>query len=228
MFGTCHRAWLGGLFLALVVIFAGCASGTPAASRSSKTPLHQSSTTAAPTVTTNGPPSWATSTSTTTAEAMSSAPPCQNFQISVSDAGGGSGLGHQDQVILFTNHSQSSCSLSGYPGVAGLNAQGGEAVQAERTLGGYLGGVQPGAATPPVVSLAPGQIASATVEGTDNPIGLATSCPYYPYLLVTPPNLADSARLTVSDLGRPNNPGLPGCTKIEVHPVVPGSSGRVD
>ncbi len=156
--------------------------------------------------------------------ATSSAPPCQDGQIAVSDAGGGSAGGHQGQVILFTNQSQSTCSLSGYPGVAGLNAQGGEAVQAQRTLSGYLGGLLT-APTPPVVSLAPMQIASATVEATDNPIGSATSCPFYPYLLVTPPDLTDSVQVTVSGLGRPNHPGLPGCTGIEVHPVLPGSSG---
>lgn len=111
--------------------------------------------------------------------------------------------------------------------MAGLDAQGGEAVQAQRTLNGYLGGLIVGA-TPPVVSLAPGQIASATVEGTDNPIGSATSCPFYPYLLVTPPDLTDSVRVTVTDFGRPNHPGLPGCATIEVHPVVPGSSGLVE
>jgi hypothetical protein len=125
---------------------------------------------------------------------------------------------------VFTNQSQSACTLSGYPGVAGLDAQGNQAVQAVRTLAGYLGGLKPGDTTPPLVSLAPGQTASATVEGTDNPIGSATSCPYYPILLVTPPNLTDSVRVTVSDLGRVTS-GLPGCSPIEVHPVVPGNSG---
>ncbi len=130
-------------------------------------------------------------------------------------------------MILFTNQSQSTCTLSGYPGVAGLDAQGNQVVQAERTLSGYLGGIQPGATTAPTVTLAPRQMASATVEGTDNPIGSATSCPYYPFLLVTPPNLTESVRVTVSGLGT-NPPGLPGCSLIEVHPVVPGNSGRTD
>jgi hypothetical protein len=70
---------------------------------------------------------------------------------------------------------------------------------------------------PMQLSRAPGQTASATVEETDNPVGSATSCPYYPSLLVTPPNLTDSVRLTVSGLGT-NPPGLPGCSPIEVHP----------
>ena len=165
--------------------------------------------------------------STTTIPTGNAARPCHDGQVSVSEAVGGAGLGHQDQVILFTNQSQSTCSLSGYPGVAGLDAQGNQVVQAERTLSGYLGGLQNGATTPPTVTLAPGQTASVTVEGTDNPIGSATSCPYYPALLVTPPNLTESVRVNVSGFGT-NPPGFPGCSQIEVHPVVPGSSGRSD
>ncbi len=161
------------------------------------------------------------STTTTTGDAVA---PCHNGQIAVSGAGGGSGLGHQDQVIVFTNQSESTCVLSGYPGVAGLDAQGNQPVQAERTPNGYLGGLQSGTTTPPSVSLAPGQTASAIVEGTDNPVGSATSCPSYPTLRVTPPNLTVSVRVTVTGLGT-NPPGLPGCSPIEVHPVVPGSSG---
>ena len=172
--------------------------------------------------TTTVPVTATTAIGATTTAAGSAVPPCHNGQIAVSGAGGGSGLGHQDQVILFTNQSQSTCALSGYPGVAGLDGQGDQAVQAQRTLGGYMGGLPPGATTPPNASLAPGQTASAKAEGTDNPVGSDISCPYYPVLLVTPPNLTDSVRVTVSELG---TNGLPGCSPIEVHPVVPGTTG---
>jgi hypothetical protein len=122
-------------------------------------------------------------------------------------------------VLVFTNESQATCSLSGYPGVAGLDAQGVQVVQAQRTLNGYLGGLPPGTTAPPTVSLAPGQTASAVVEGTDMPLGSATSCPSYPALLVTPPDLTDSVHLEAA---------LPGCSPIQVHPVVPGSSGSAN
>jgi hypothetical protein len=115
--------------------------------------------------------------------------------------GGGAGLGHEDQVIVFTNSSQASCTLSGYPGVAGLNVRGVQVVQALRTPSGHLGGLSNSAATVLHVSLAPGQTASATVEGTDNPVGTATSCPYYPNLLVTPPDLTVSVQVQVAGLG---------------------------
>jgi hypothetical protein len=156
---------------------------------------------------------------TTTTPAGGALASCRDGQISVSDAGGGGGAGHEDQVILFTNSSQSACTLSGYPGVAGLDAQDAQVVQAERTLSGYLGGLESGATSPQIVPLLPGQSASATVEGTDVPIGSATSCPSYPALLVTPPNLTRSVKVT---------PGLPGCSPLQIHPVVPGSSGSAD
>jgi Protein of unknown function (DUF4232) len=128
------------------------------------------------------------------------------------------------QVVLFTNDSDSACLLSGYPGVAGLDADGHLVTQAIRTPSGYMGGIVSGPTTPPIVSLAPGQTASAIVEGTDNPLGTETSCPHYPFLLVTPPNLTEQVQVTVSGLGS-SPPGLPGCSNIEVHPVVPGSTG---
>jgi hypothetical protein len=156
---------------------------------------------------------------TTTKPAGDAFPACRNSQISVSATGGGAGLGHEDQVIVFTNRSQSGCNLSGYPGVAGLDAQGNQVVQAERTLNGYLGGLENGAKTYPIVALTPGESASATVEGTDVPVGTATSCPTYPALLVTPPNLTVSVRIAA---------GLPGCSPLQIHPVVSGSTGSAD
>jgi hypothetical protein len=182
---------------------------------------------AAPTTTTT---STANTTSTTLATPTTEAPAvarCRDGQISATNEGGGSGLGHQDQVILFTNQSRATCLLTGYPAVAGLDAEGNQVVQAQRTPGDYMGGLPPGVTAPPTVRLIPGQSASAVIEGTDVPVGSATSCPHYPALLVTPPGLSDSVRVSVSDLGI-NPPGLPGCGPIEVHPVVPGSSGSIE
>jgi hypothetical protein len=97
--------------------------------------------------------------------------------------------------------------------------------QATRIPSGYLGGVNPGTTTPPQVTLSPGQTGSAMIEGTDNPPSGGTSCTYYPYLLITPPNLTDSVRISVTDLST-NIVGFPGCAPIEVHPIVPGTTGR--
>jgi hypothetical protein len=77
-----------------------------------------------------------------------------------------------------------------------------------------------------MIILRPAQSAAAIVEGTDNPLGTASSCASYPALLVTPPNLTTASRVAVSGLGGIDDQGLPGCSQIEVHPLLPGRSGR--
>jgi len=128
----------------------------------------------------------------------------------------GAGLGHEGVVVLFRNTSAAACVLAGYPGVAALDATGRQVAQAERTPSGYLGGMETGSTTPRAVTLGPGATASALVEGTDVPEGTATSCPTYAALLVTPPTSTRSQRLTAS---------LPGCSPLQVHPVVRGTTG---
>src|SRR5579863_771555 len=164
------------VLLPMVALLAACTSPTHAAS-----PTTTSSSTTVP------PPASTAPVPTSTTAVASSAPLCTNSQVVVSDSGGSAALGHAADLILFTNDSQSTCTLTGYPGVDELNASGQQAVHAIRTLSGYMGGLWPGATTPPRVSLSPGQTASAIVEGSNFPIGTATSCPYYD-LLVTPPN----------------------------------------
>jgi hypothetical protein len=158
---------------------------------------------------------------TPSAFSVGSLPPCTNAQITVSDAGGGAALGHVDQVLVFTNTGHTACTLTGYPRLAGLSSIGQDETQATRTPGGYMGGLLSGDTTPPVVSLAPGETASAIVEGTDNPIG-SRPCFHYQALLVTPPNLTDQTRVGISDAGMQ---GFPDCSGLEVHPVVAGSTG---
>ena len=90
-------------------------------------------------------------------------------------------------------------------------------------------GGQLGASGPQTVMLEPGQDASATVEGSDNPVGEPPhpSCLSYPALLVTPPDTTRS--VVLSGVGRQGpafrTEGFPGCSPIVITPVVPGSSG---
>ncbi len=140
---------------------------------------------------------------------------CTFSQLTVIAKSDGVALGHVGVVLMFENTGSSICSLYGYPGVAGLNAEGVQVTQAVRTVNGYLGGAGTGASH---VILAPGESASAIVEGTDNPVGTATTCSTYPRLLVTPPNTTQSVTIDFS---------LPGCSALQVHPVVPGTSGSV-
>jgi hypothetical protein len=142
--------------------------------------------------------------------------------LTVSVGPSGFGLGHQGVPILFRNTSQTTCSLYGYTGVAALNSNGQQVVQAMRTPSGYLGGLAAGAITPSTVILGPGQDGSALVEGTDNPVNGATSCPNYPAFLVTPPNTTTSVRVPVASA---SFHGMAGCSPISVHPVVVGTHG---
>jgi hypothetical protein len=97
--------------------------------------------------------------------------------------------------------------------VAGLDASGKQTTQAQRTLRGYMGGVE-GAA--PTVTIAPGESASALVEGQGFDKN-GNACPGYRGLLVTAPDDTRSTRLSwATDT----------CDTLWVHPVVPGVTGR--
>ena len=192
----------------LAVLGAACGNSSSTTSLSTT-----SSTSARPTTSTTGTP---TTTTTATTSTTATVARCTFSQLSVSGGQPAAGLGHEGVAIVFRNTGTSACTLFGYPGVAALDAQGNQAAQAQRTPGGYLGGLPPGTTAPIVLTVAPGQAASAMVEGTDVPTGTATSCPQYPALLVTPPNTTQSVRVVAT---------LPGCSPIEVHPVVPGTTG---
>ena len=165
----------------------------------------------------------ATTSPATTAPAGSTAPAvahgvpaCTGSQISVTPGQWGGATGHIGGAVLFRNTSRSTCSLYGYPGVAGLDSAGQQEVQATRVARGFIGGLPTPTSHPTTVVLASGAVASAVVEGVDVPSGNATSCPSYPSILVTPPGTRRSTHLAL---------GVPGCGGIQVHPVVPGTSG---
>lgn len=143
--------------------------------------------------------------------------PCRAHQLQLREGAGGAGLGHIGMPLRFRNRSRVSCTLHGYPVVAGLNRHGRQVEQARRTKSGYLGGVRPGHRIP-TVTLRPGRVASALVEGTDVPAGHHTHCRELHGLLVTPPNQRRAVRLRHAP---------PDCSRIEVHPVVPGKTGTL-
>jgi hypothetical protein len=148
--------------------------------------------------------------------ASATSPSCTNDQLTTALGEQGVGLGHAGQVVVFTNVSTSACTLYGYPGVAGLDAAGTQIMQASRTPSGYLGGLwNTPNGPPPTVILAPGQAASALVEGIDNQVG-SMPCVRLSGLLVTAPNTTRSVDLPSDS---------PECDGLEVHPVVPGASG---
>jgi hypothetical protein len=214
-------AGAGALIGGIALVCSACGGGSPSASSPSKHVKHKAGPDA---VTTTSPPSSAPATTTTTtttapAATTSSSPGlarCAYPTLSISAGHPGAGLGHVGVVLLFKNVSTSPCTLSGYPGAAGLNASGQQVTEAQRTPSGYLGGMRTGSSTPPVVTLGPGSVASAMVEGTDVPQGSAPACTTYSALLVTPPTSKKSKRITAR---------MPGCSPLQVHPVLQGTTG---
>lgn len=213
-----RKSMTGALALVGGVALVASACGGPNPSASSRSTHAKHKYKPAATTTTSPPASAPTTTSTTTTTTSSSPglARCAFSALSISPGHPGGGLGHEGVVLLFKNVTSAPCTLSGYPGVAGLNASGQQVTEAQRTPNGYLGGMRTGSSTPPVVTLQPGSVASAMVEGTDVPQGSAPSCTTYPSLLVTPPTSKKSKRVTV---------GLPGCSPLQVHPILQGSTG---
>jgi Protein of unknown function (DUF4232) len=142
------------------------------------------------------------------------APACATRQLSIAVHSGGVGLGHVGYVLEFTNNG-STCSLAGYPAVRG-EENGTVTFQATPTPAGYLGGIKPDL-TPSPVTLASGRSASALLEGIDFLSPGNNTCPVFTTISVTPPNNAQSVSL-------PPPPLL--CSPQQIHPVVPGTSGR--
>jgi len=225
------RVRLGaGLILAGVAALAASCSSSPSSNgtttTSSTTPASTSTTSASTTTTSSRSTTTTTSRSTTTTTSAT-ASRCTTAQLHVSVIGGDVAAGNVSAVIGFVNAGSGTCTLSGYPGVAALNAQGQQVAQAQRVPSGMLGGLHNGSTTPPVVTLAVGQGASAAVEGSDVPSGTATSCTSYPSFLVTPPNETHSVTVAASTGGSGSSSGFPGCAPITVNPVVPGTSGTL-
>jgi uncharacterized protein DUF4232 len=198
-----------------IAALTGCgSSSTPPTSAS--TPA--SSSTATTTITTTKTAS-ATSSGAGGASAHAASAACASGQISVTAGAGGAGLGHVGVVLRFRSTASFTCTLSGYPGATFVTA-GGRDVPARRTRSGYLGGLAPASSIVPVVRVLPGHTVSAYLEGLDSDAAHGGGpCPRYAHLLVTPPNQTVTARM-ISPLTTICAP--------EVHPVVPGTSGRAN
>src|ERR1700722_9820267 len=92
------------------------------------------------------------------------------------------GMSHADNVVTFTNTGSATCRIQGYPGMAALNNAGKQIQQAARASVGKI----------PLVTLAPGQVASAEITGNT---ASCTKPATVPGLLVTAPDQRTSTRL---------------------------------
>jgi hypothetical protein len=138
---------------------------------------------------------------------------CQGTELGTTVTGPAGGLSHQGYVIEFKNRG-GACTIAGYPGVDALNARGHRVLSAIRTKSGYLGGV--GSGPIPTVHLAKGKTASAILEWID----LGPPCPRAQSLRITPPNALRSVVLYPKSLKSQS------LCRVEIHPVVPGTTGE--
>jgi hypothetical protein len=145
----------------------------------------------------------AAATTATTAPAGSAT--CTQAQLTAT-TGGTAKEDVQVLAIVFTNHSSSACTVTGYPGVAGLNAAGAQTAQAVR---------EPGLATP-TITLAPGASGSALVKTAK--VNSAPDCEFAGGLAVTPPNTSTTVKLTDPE------DKLNSCS-LTVTPIVSSSNG---
>jgi hypothetical protein len=177
-------------------------SGSAAATGQNPTPGSASTTitTVTSTASTGSSPS-------TPSQASGAVRACTSDQIVTDYTPADHGAGQTYIVLRFTNSSQLSCTLQGYPGAAGLNSSGHQLAQAVRTTNGLP-------TPPPTVLLGPHTVASATIHGSDIGSGSA-ACPDFASLLVTPPNTTRSVPVTEA---------LASCS-FQVYPVVAGTQG---
>lgn len=138
---------------------------------------------------------------------------CQERELGITLTQASPGVSHHGYVIEFKNRG-SACTIMGYPGVDALNAKGHRVLSAKRTKSGYLGGVASGPI--PKVDLANGKTASAMVEWID----LGSPCPRAHSLRITPPNAFKSVVLSPKSLASET------LCSVQVHPVVPGTTGQ--
>jgi hypothetical protein len=129
---------------------------------------------------------------------------------------GDASSGHRSVIIVFTNKGPATCLMQGYPGVAALDSHDKQIAQATRTKNGYLGGLS-AALQIPEVDLARNESSSAMVEALAFNAGDGSACVAYAGLLVTPPDETHSVKVAW---------GSDGCSDLQIHPVVTGTSGR--
>jgi Protein of unknown function (DUF4232) len=112
---TSRWRWFLGLLAVSGIVLASCSSGTPSASRTHK----HGKTTTTTTTSTTAP----SATSSTVAGAA--APPCGISSLKGTQAAGGAAAGGAATlVIVLSNSSKAPCSLTGYPGIQLLAANG--------------------------------------------------------------------------------------------------------
>ncbi len=146
-----------------------------------------------------------------------SVPPCSATDLSIGTTNSSAAAGTVGGTLRFQDIGTAPCTLSGYPKVVGITADG-ERTPAQHSSSPSLLDYPPIRGTP-VVTLKPGDSAVAAYAGGDTPVGSASSCPpSYHTLEVTAPGTTTAVVLLGYNpwLGQ----DLPSCVGIEVTPVI--------
>jgi hypothetical protein len=181
--------------------------GTSSSQASSAAPTTAAATTTA-----------ATSSSTNTQSgggSSASSSSCAGSEIKTALGHGGAATGHEVLTLTFTNIGSRTCTLQGYPGAAVMNGST-LVLNATRTLNGFAGDDRQ-LTSAPLVTLAPGAVASANLEFVvDN--GEPCVANGSGILEVTLPNTTTTTGVKSMTTG---TQGV--CAGFEIHPVVAGT-----
>jgi hypothetical protein len=167
----------------VALTLAACSS-SPTASKATTTTTGRSTSTTATTTAPTSTSSPSSTTSTTAAGVTT----CLASQLSIGSHAQGAAAGTIYLTVTLTNISSSTCTLSGYPGMQLLGAQG-TAIPTNVVRGGLGAGAPAAAQKPPsLVTLLPQQVATFSLMYEDVPEGNETTCPTSSRAEITPPN----------------------------------------
>lgn len=203
--GGARRPLARGLLLLAAVGLAGvalaaCSSGPTSGSGTTTTTSSPTTTTGRSTTTTGRSPTTTTASPATTSTSTTGHPgvtTCLASQLSIAAAAGNGAAGTITTTMSMTNTSSTTCTLYGYPGMQLLDAQGGN-IPTSVVRGGVSEGPPASANPPSLVTLAPGQAGTFTMQYEDVPVGNETSCPTSAKAEITPPNDTKPAVVTLA------------------------------
>ena len=136
------------------------------------------------------------------------------------------GLGHVGIVLVITNKSTHRCTLYGVPTVVPITSSGTHGAAAAQTSEGYLGGSYPSVNQNNVLVLEPGAAASTVVEGSDVPSASSAPAPCAAYVAILVTVQVSQGKSGIAGVTERLEAPLPGCTRLQVHPLVSGTSGH--
>jgi hypothetical protein len=193
----------------LSLVAAGCASTQDQAS-----PPSQNVSASVSSALTSAPASSA-SASVSVSASSAAAAPCRTGELKVSLGPGGVAAGTWAALLEFTNAGNVSCTMTGWPTVAGITSAG--AATPARNRSDAMDGLN--VSGTPQVTLQPGGKAGIDISGTDNAAGGGSCPPPYRQLRVSAPG--DSASVTVPADTSALSGGLPSCGPVGASPVHP-------